>query len=214
MGICNSDTKEVKKENERPKLSPEEKAILDCKQARDKIKAYIKRLENNEQQKKEFAKEMLKNKNKEKAKYFLSQCKLYKMQRESAEGQLAAVEDQINRLDVAKTQKEVFTVLENTNKVLKDLQQEVNIEKLEKISDDLKDIKENNDEISNFFKNHNVDLAQNEEEIDKEMEKLMQSQSNELANDFPEARKEILKENKPSADAEKKEEEKKVMLEA
>ena len=64
--LCKSDKEAEKpKEAERPKLSPEEKAILDCKQSRDKIKAYIKRLEINEKNKKESAKDFLKKKDKD-----------------------------------------------------------------------------------------------------------------------------------------------------
>lgn len=200
---------------ERPKLSAEDKAILDCKQSRDKIKAYIKRLENNERSQKDKAKELLKQKEKEKAKYALSQSKMYKMQIENAQNQLAAVEEQINRLDTMKTQKEVFNVLENTNKVLQDLQKEVNVERLEKISDDLNDIKEANDEVTNFFKNHNVDAEQNEEEINKEMEKLMKMENlqNEVA--FPEAgTRKIEIEAKVEESNSQKEQEKKIMIEA
>jgi len=190
--LCKSDKEksEDKPKTERPKLSAEDKAILDCKQSRDKIKAYIKRLEVNETSKKELAKEYLKKKEKDKAKYYLSQCKMYKMQRENSENQLAMIEEQINRLDSAKTQKEVFSVLEKTNKVLKDLQQEVNLEKLEKINEDLNDIKANNEEITNYFKNHNVDMVENDEDINKEMEKLMQAQAQEIKEEFPDAKRE------------------------
>ena len=196
--LCKSDKEkpEAKHKSESPKLSSEEKAILECKQSRDKIKSYIKRLEVNESRKKELAKEYLKKKEKDKAKYYLSQCKMYKMQRENSESQLAVIEEQINRLDTAKTQKEVFGVLEKTNQVLKDLQQEINIEKLEKITEDLNDIKANNEEITNFFKNHNVDIVENDEEINKEMEMLMQVQAQEIKEEFPDAKKEISKEIK------------------
>jgi charged multivesicular body protein 6 len=172
---------------ERAKLSPEDKATLECKQSRDKIKAYIKRLENNERTQKEKAKELLKLKQKDKAKYALSQSKMYKMQIENAQNQLTSVEEQINRLDVMKTQKDVLSVLDNTNKVLQDLQKEVNVERLEQISDDLNDIKAANDEVTNFFKNHNVDADQNEEEINKEMEKLMKMENYQVENELPAA---------------------------
>lgn len=214
--LCKSDKEAEKpKEAERPKLSPEEKAILDCKQSRDKIKAYIKRLEINEKNKKESAKDFLKKKDKDKAKILLSQSKMFKIQRESSENQLTAIEEQINRIDAAKTNKEVFSVLEKTNKVLKDLQQEVNIEKLEKISEDLNDIKQNNDEMTNFFKNHNVDVVENEDEINKEMEKLMKAEAFEIKDELPEARKDLSEGNKIIEQSKiKNQEEQKVMIEA
>ena len=210
--------KEHEKAPERPKLTPEEKAIIDCKQSRDKLKAYIKRLDNNEKSKKEQAKESLKIKDKDKAKYYLSQSKMYKIQKDNSQNQLAVIEDQIGRLDSAKTQKEVFAVLENTNKVLVELQKEVNIEKLEKISDDLNEIKANSDEITNFFKNHNVDLDENEDEINKEMEKLMKMEADKMEEELPSAKIDEKKKEGENKENKKEEENhaknKRVMIEA
>ena len=71
MGLfnCKSNKEEEKSKPERAKLSPEDKATLDCKQSRDKIKFYIKRLEINEKTKKELAKEALKKKDKDKSRF-------------------------------------------------------------------------------------------------------------------------------------------------
>ena len=69
--------------------------------------------------------------------------------------------------------KEAVTVLENGNKVLKQLQEEVNIDKWEKIGDDLNDLRDNQAEIGNFLKNHNKNISQFENEVDEELEKLM-----------------------------------------
>ena len=54
-----------------PLINQEEKALLDCKMTRDKIKTYIKRLERNANLKKEKAKDALRAKNKDRAKYNL-----------------------------------------------------------------------------------------------------------------------------------------------
>ena len=70
MGICNS-SNETREEKPKAKqsikvnqLSQEDKAIIECKQCRDKIKAYIKNGEKMVQKKKEKAKELLRNKDK------------------------------------------------------------------------------------------------------------------------------------------------------
>ena len=57
------------------KLNTDQKAMLDCKLARDKIKQYIKRLEKNAALKKEKSKEVLKAKNKDRARMRLSNRK-------------------------------------------------------------------------------------------------------------------------------------------
>ena len=119
------------------KINQEERALLDCKLCRDKIKKYIKSLEQKASQKKEKAKEALKNKNRDKAKLYMRQSKMYQEQIKASDGQLDMIETQITQIESAQSQKDVFTVLKEGNNVLKKLQEEVNVEKLEEISDDL-----------------------------------------------------------------------------
>ena len=171
------------------KLNQQEKAIFECKRTRDKIKDYIKSLQRNEQIKREKAKEALKGQNKERAKLFLKQSKLYHEQINSATGQLNIIEEQITQIETAQHQKEILKVLEQGNKVLKSLTEEVNVERLERITDDLSDLKQQQDEVANFFKNHGIDQNQYEEEVDKELEQLMKLQNGELELALPIANK-------------------------
>ena len=77
---------------------------------------------------------------------------------------------------------------------MKKLQEEVNVEKLQEISDDLNEIKEQNDEITQFFKDRGIE--ENDEELDNELSNLINSVQKEDAKiDLPQANKEILKEN-------------------
>lgn len=155
------------------KLDQQEQAIMDCKITRDKIKTYIKKLEKNEKSRKEKAKDALRLKNKDKARVFLQQSKLYREQATSANGQLTMIEEQIINIESAQQRKEAFNVLKQGNEVLKKLNEEVNIEKWEKIADDMNEIKEQQSEIGNFLKSHNIDEAEYEEAVDRELESLM-----------------------------------------
>lgn len=155
------------------KLDQQEQAIMDCKITRDKIKTYIKRLEKNEKLRKDKAKEALKNKDRDKARLYLQQSKLYKEQASSASGQLNMIEEQIIQIETARQQKETIKVLEQGNKVLKQLTDEVNIEKWEKIADDMNEVKNQQEEIGNFLKSHNIDQDEYEAAVDKELEALM-----------------------------------------
>jgi charged multivesicular body protein 6 len=177
------------------KLDQQEQAIINCKITRDNIKAYIKRLEKNEEQRKAKAKEELRNKNRDKAKVFLNQSKFYHEQVLNATGQLNLIEEQISRIEMAQHQKEAIQVLEQGNKILKQLNEEVNVEKWEKIADDMNELKQQQDEIGNFLKSHGVDEQQYEEELDKELEDLIKLQNPEIEEKmFPDAGKEEVKE--------------------
>ncbi len=163
----------TKKNKDNSELNAEEKTILQCKITRDNIKNYIKKLEKNSKLKREKAKEALKQKNKDRAKYNLKLSKMYSEQIKSAESQLTMLEEQISNLESTITQKEALKILEKGNEVLKNLQNECNIEKWEKISDDMNDIKEQQDEINQFFRDKNFEDI--DEDIENEMNKLMES---------------------------------------
>ena len=170
-----------------PLINTEEKAILDCKLTRDKIKTYIKRLERNANLKKEKAKDALRAKNKDRAKYNLKLSKMYQEQIKTADAQLTMLEEQIANIEQATTQRDAMKVLEKGNEVLKNLQSECNIEKWEKISEDMQDIKDQQDEINQFFRDRNIENV--DDDVEEEMNKLMESENNDIENELPSANK-------------------------
>ena len=60
-------------------------------------------------------------------------------------------DDQFTQIESTRNQAEVFKVLEKGNVVLKKLQEEVNIDKLEAIADDMQENRERNKELQQFF---------------------------------------------------------------
>ena len=170
-----------------PLINQEEKALLDCKMTRDKIKTYIKRLERNANLKKEKAKDALRAKNKDRAKYNLKLSKMYQEQIKTADAQLTMLEEQIANIEQATTQRDAMKVLEKGNEVLKNLQSECNIEKWEKISEDMQDIKDQQDEINQFFRDRNMNDV--DDDVEEEMTKLMESEKNDIENELPSANK-------------------------
>ena len=168
-----------------PLINKEEKAILECKMTRDNIKSYIKRLERNANLKRDKAKEALKSKNKERAKYNLKLSKMYQEQIKTADSQLTMLEEQISNLEQATTQRDAMKVLEKGNEVLKNLQKECNIEKWEKISDDMNDLKEQQDEINQFFRDRSMNDV--DDDVEEEMNKLIESTKSDIEQELPSA---------------------------
>ena len=195
-------------ESKTAEINNEERAVLDCKICRDKIKKYIKSLQNNANLKKQKAKEALQKKNRDRAKLYMRQSKMCSEQIKVAEGQLEMIETQINQIESAQNQRDVFNVLKQGNEALEKLQKEVNIEKLQEISDELEDLKEQNAEITAFFKERGIE--ENEEELDDELSKLIDSvQKEEAKIDLPEANKEVIEED--NEEEKEKEKNKKVI---
>ena len=190
-------------------LKSDEQAILKCKMCRDNIKKYIKKLEKDANLKKEKAKEALKAKNRDRAKLHLRMEKMFQEQIKTAYAQLEMVETQINQIESAQSQKDAMTVLQEGNAALKKLQDEVNVEKFQEISDDLDELKAKNDEITEFFKERGID---EEESVNDELDKLIASVQSEANAELPSANKENLEEEKEKEKEVK--EEKKVAIEA
>ena len=192
--------KKSKKKAKLSKLGGEDKAILDCKMCRDKIKSYVKSLEKNRDAKREKIKELLKNKEKQRAKVVLKQVKMLEFQINAADGQLQMIEEQIHNLDMAVSQRDAMKVLEQGNAALKQLQSEVSVEKMQQITDDLEDAKEANKELEDFFKEHSVQGV-SDPDIEADLERL----GNEIAGDvqLPDANTEEFKVGEKEGEEEK-----------
>ena len=154
-------------------LSPTERAILDCKSCRDKINRYIKNLEQKEQKSLSKVKELLKLKQKDRAKLYLKQRKLFSEQTKIADGQLNIINQQIADIENTSNMNECAAVLKKGNEVLKQLQNEVSIEHWENIRDDLDELKEREKEIGDFFKEKGIDEEEIETQCDDEINKLL-----------------------------------------
>ena len=184
---------------DRVKLTPEEKAIVDCKLCRDKINAYIRRLEVREKKSREKAKELLKDKQRDRAKFYLRQAKLHSAQIKTNEGQLEMVNNQIIQIESSKNLQECLKVLQNGKDVLKKMQDSIKIEEWEKIRDDMDELKEKDKEISDFLKDYGINEAEYDDEVNKDLDKLMKEVGVSKAKEdikLPEVPKEEITEDK------------------
>ena len=159
--------------NKQVQLTEIEKAILDCKSCRDRIKKYIKSLEQKEEKSMNKVKELLQKKQRDRAKLYLKQKKLFAEQTKIADGQLEMINQQITNIESTTNMKQCVDVLNKGNTVLKQLQQEGSIEHWENIRDDLEDLKERDKEIGDFFKEKGVDQEELDEQCDEELNKLL-----------------------------------------
>ena len=154
-------------------LSETENAIIQCKTCRDKIKKYIRNLEQKEIKAKEKAKELLRNKKRDSAKLYLKQCKLFREQSTTADAQLQMIEEQIANIESATTMSECMKVLQKGNTVLKNLQKDVNIEHWDNIRDDMDELRERDREINDFFQERGINEEEFDAECEEELNKLL-----------------------------------------
>ena len=175
MGVCSSDSQRERRVREKKpvKLDETENAILQCKLCRDKIKQYIQRLEKRQNTCQEKAKQLLRSKERDRAKVYLRQKKLHQEQIKTSEGQLEMIETQIKQIESAKNLQECMECLKQGNEVLKKMQNTIKIEEWEKVKDDMDELKEKDQEISNYFKEYGINEAECDNEVNKELDKLI-----------------------------------------
>ena len=180
MGCESANEERIRKRQNKPvSLNDTEKAILECKTCRDKIKKYIRSLEQKEEKSRDKAKELVKKKQKERAKLYLKQCKLFREQKQVADGKLVIINEQIVNIESACNMQECMKCLQQGNAVLQQLQKEVNIEHWENIRDGMDELRDRDREIGDFIKERGIDEVDYEAAAEDELNKLInEMQSN------------------------------------
>ena len=197
MGACGEaqDGKKVKPKKT-IQLNEIENAILECKKCRDKIKKYIRRLSQKQLKSREKAKELVRSKQKDRAKVYLRMAKLHGEQIKVSEGQLEMVENQVSQIESTQNLQKCMNCLKQGNEILKKMQNTIKIEEWEKVKDDMDELKEKDKEISDYLKEYGIDEAQYDEEVNNELDKLLNEVQGENKIDLPSVPKNEITENK------------------
>ena len=197
MGICGAAQGERKvKEKKTIQLNETENAILECKKCRDKIKQYIRRLSQKQLKSREKAKDLVRSKQKDRAKVYLRMAKLHGEQIKVSEGQLEMVENQVSQIESTQNLQDYMNCLKKGNEVLKNMQNIIKIEEWEKVKDDMDELKEKDKKISDYLKEYGIDEAQYDEEVNNELDKLLNEVQGENKIDLPSVPKNEIIENK------------------
>jgi len=201
MGVCFSNTEERKvRQKKTIQLNETENAILECKKCRDKINQYIKRLSQKQMKSREKAKELVRSKQKDRAKVYLRMAKLHGEQIKVSEGQLEMIQNQISQIESTQNLQECMNCLKQGNEILKNMQNTIKIEEWEKVKDDMDELREKDKEISDYFKENGIDEAQCDEEVNNELDKLLNEIQGGNKVDLPSVPKEEISEDKDKVD--------------
>ena len=168
----------IKPKEKTEKIDKFDNAIIKAKSARDEVKKYIKRMENSRDKQKELAKEQLKNGNRDNAKLYLGRSKAFETQITVGQGQLSMLIEQIIQIDQAKSEIGAMKALEDGNKLLKSLQDQISIEKWEKVQEDMNEARDKKSELDEFFARNHISSEDVDEEVEREIEKLMNNSLN------------------------------------
>ncbi|KAF2828998.1 Snf7-domain-containing protein [Ophiobolus disseminans] len=153
------------------RISAQDKAILDMKNQRDKLRQYQKRITVLTDREKQIAKECLTKGQTDKAKLALRRKKYQESQLSKMDAQLAQLEQLTGDVEFALVQKDVLYGLQQGTSVLKEIHREMGgIENVEKLLADNEEARAYQEEISELLANKMSN--QDEDEVEDELEAL------------------------------------------
>ncbi|KAI0067791.1 Snf7-domain-containing protein [Artomyces pyxidatus] len=136
-----------------PKITAQDRAILDMKLQRDKLKQYQKRIQYILDREHEIAKEHLAAGRKDRALIALRRRKYQEGLLAKTDGQLENLEQLVSTIEFSLVEVSVLHGLKQGNEVLKEIHAEMNIESVEKLLEETAEAREYQREIGDMLSN-------------------------------------------------------------
>ncbi|XP_015791877.1 charged multivesicular body protein 6-B [Tetranychus urticae] len=158
-----------------PKVTEQDRAVLQLKQQRDKIKQYQKRIQLRLEDERNLARQLLQNGQKDRALTILKKKKYFENLIAKHDELLDTLEKLVDDISFAQIEVQVVEGLEQGNKALKELNKILSIERVESILEETREGIEKQREIDQliggtFSEEDEVELLEELEQIVKEVD--------------------------------------------
>ncbi|KAJ7487476.1 Snf7 family [Mycena galericulata] len=153
-----------------PKITPQDRAILDLKLQRDKLKQYQKKIQVVLEREHAIAKAHLATGQKDRAVIALRRRKYQQSLLLKTDGQLETLEELVSTIEFSLVEVSVLHGLKQGNEVLKEIHKEMNIESVEKLMDETQEAREYQREIGELLANNLT--ADEEDAVQDELRQL------------------------------------------
>ncbi|XP_014238676.1 charged multivesicular body protein 6 [Trichogramma pretiosum] len=157
------------------RVTDQDKAVLQLKQTRDKMKQYQRRIEQNIERDREIAKKLISKNQKDRALLLLRKKKFQEQILVKTDGQLENVERMVHDIEFAQVETKVIEGLKSGNDALKTLHALLSIEEIENIMDDTREGIEKQQEINALLVGSLTD--DDETEVEAELDSLLMQES-------------------------------------
>ncbi|PWN40183.1 hypothetical protein IE81DRAFT_325837 [Ceraceosorus guamensis] len=177
-------------QNSKPgvKVTPQDRAILDLKLQRDKVKQYQKKLQSVLDLESRLAKQALQKGDKERARTALRRRKWQQGMIEKTDGQLETLQGLVSSIEFSQIQASVMHGLQQGNAVLKEIHKELNIDSVERLMGETQEAVAYQKAIDEMLTSRMT--AEEEEAVAREMEALEAEARAEDLRSLPDASKE------------------------
>ncbi|KAJ7357251.1 Snf7 family [Mycena albidolilacea] len=153
-----------------PKITAQDRAILDLKLQRDKLKQYQKKIQVVLEREHVIAKTHLAAGNRDRAVIALRRRKYQQSLLLKTDGQLETLEELVSTIEFSLVEVSVLHGLKQGNEVLKEIHKEMNIESVEKLMDETQEAREYQREIGELLANNLT--ADEEDAVQEELRQL------------------------------------------
>ncbi|CAH0723267.1 unnamed protein product, partial [Brenthis ino] len=153
------------------RVTEQDKAILQLKQQRDKLKQYQKKIELNLEKDRQLAKKLLAEDKRDRAKLLLKKKRYQENLLQNADLQLEKLEQLTHDLEFVQIEVQVLDGLKTGNTALKNIHDILNIDEIEKILDETKEGIEKQKEIDDLISGQLT--VEDDEAIEAELEAIL-----------------------------------------
>ena len=171
------------------RVTNQDKAILQLKQTRDKIKQYQRRIEQNLEKERLLAKKLIQNGRKDRALLLLRKKKFQEQVLSKTDGQLESLERMVHDIEFAQVELRVVDGLKVGNAALKKLHSLLSIDEIEKVMDETKEGLEKQREIDEILLGELT--AEDEDDVEEELDALLAAEVKERAPEVPVAPEDV-----------------------
>lgn len=165
------------------RVTEHDKAVLQVKQQRDKLKQYQIKIEQKLENERLLAKKLLTSGQRERAKLLLKKKRYQENLLEKTDGQLENLEKMIQDLEFAQVEVKVVAGLKIGSEALKSLNEILNIDEIERIMDDTREGIEKQKEIDDLLNGKLTE--EDEEDVEKEYKELLKLEEEEISEKLP-----------------------------
>ncbi|XP_034171204.2 vacuolar protein sorting 20 [Osmia lignaria lignaria] len=165
------------------RVTEHDKAILQLKQTRDKIKQYQRRIEQSLEKERLLAKKLVQNGQKDRALLLLRKKKFQEQVLSKTDGQLENLERMVHDIEFAQVEVKVIDGLKVGNAALKKLHDLLSIDEIEKVMDETREGIEKQKEINDVLSGELTE--EDEGEVEAELDALLAAEVKEKAPEVP-----------------------------
>ncbi|XP_035731467.1 charged multivesicular body protein 6-like isoform X1 [Vespa mandarinia] len=171
------------KKKPQSRITEQDKAILQLKQTRDKIKQYQRRIEQTLEKERLLAKKLIHNGQKDRALLLLRKKKFQEQILSKIDGQLENLEIMVHDIEFAQIEIKIVDGLKEGNAALKKLHDIFSIDEIEKVMDETREGIEKQRELDEILSG---ELTQEDEaEVEAELDVLLNAEIKEAAPEIP-----------------------------